>query len=87
MGGEHTSQMASAVTPLPKRGQAFLDARDSDRSLRVSWRPADGVFVISIWSGAGCLATFHLDQASLSSFLGGFVDQLTGTARPTAITR
>ncbi|HEX4432120.1 MAG TPA: hypothetical protein VHZ96_22815 [Frankiaceae bacterium] len=69
--------MVSAVTPLPKRGQAFLDARDGERSLRVSWRPEDGVFVISIWSGAGCLATFHLDQSNLSTFLGGFVDQLT----------
>jgi hypothetical protein len=72
--------MASAVTPLPKRGQAFLDARDGERSLRVSWRPDDGVFVISIWSGPGCLGTFHLDQRQLSGFLGGFVDQLTDAA-------
>ncbi|HEX4015428.1 MAG TPA: hypothetical protein VHX15_01715 [Frankiaceae bacterium] len=72
--------MVGAVTPLPKRGRAFLDARGDDRSLRVSWRPADGVFVVSIWSGSGCQATFHLAQEALSSFLAGFVDQLTEAA-------
>jgi hypothetical protein len=68
--------MAGAVTPLPKRGRAFLDARDSARSLRLSWHPDDRVFVISMWHGASCIGTFHLDQTQLSTFIGGFVDQL-----------
>jgi hypothetical protein len=70
--------MAGAVTPLPKRGKAFLDARDGARSLRTSWHPDDGVFVISMWHGASCIGTFHLDQTELSTFIGGFVDQLAG---------
>lgn len=72
--------MAGAVTPLPKRGRAFLDARDDARSLRLSWHPEDHVFVISMWHGASCIATFHLEQTQLSAFLGGFVDQLADTS-------
>jgi hypothetical protein len=72
--------MAGAVTPLPKRGRAFLDARDGARSLRTSWHPNDGVFVISMWHGASCIGTFHLDQTELSTFIGGFVDQLAQVA-------
>lgn len=47
-------------SPLPARGEVFLDARGDDRSLRVSWHPEADVVVLSLWRGEACAGTFRL---------------------------
>ena len=48
------------VTPLPASGEVFLDARGSDRALRVSWHSEAQVVVLSLWTGGTCSGTFRL---------------------------
>ncbi len=48
------------VSPLPARGEVFLDARGGARSLRVSWHDESGVVVLSLWRGPACAGTFRL---------------------------
>jgi hypothetical protein len=65
--------------PLPSRGGALFDARHSDRSCRISWHPDKGIFSISIWQEATCLATFHLTQDQVPEFISDFVRPLAQT--------
>ncbi len=69
--------MVARVTPLPNRGQVFFDERDPDRTMRVSWRPQEGVFVLSLWREAECTGTFRLPKEQLSGLMAAMVDQLT----------
>jgi hypothetical protein len=48
------------VTLLPAHGTVFMDPRDAGRSLRLSWHAEAGMFVLSMWRGDSCLATFQL---------------------------
>ncbi|MFZ0323248.1 MAG: hypothetical protein WAN48_03845, partial [Actinomycetes bacterium] len=48
------------VSPLPSNGSVFFDARDEGRSLRVSYHEGSGVFVLSLWRGSDCLASFRM---------------------------
>jgi hypothetical protein len=69
--------MALEVTPLPIHGEVFMDARGDDHTCRVSWREADGTFVLSIWRGAHCAASFQLPRADLPAFVSSFLVQLS----------
>lgn len=64
--------------PLPTRGGVLPDARRDERTCRISWHPEHGVFAISIWEDATCLATFQLPEDRLSEMISAFVDPLTG---------
>ena len=48
------------VRPLPATGEVFLDARGSDRALRVSWHAEADVIVLSLWHGGTCTGSFRL---------------------------
>ena len=48
------------VRPLPTAGEVFLDARGSDRALRVSWHAEADVIVLSLWHGDTCTGSFRL---------------------------
>jgi hypothetical protein len=50
----------SAALPLPVLGSIFLDARGSDRALRVSWHSEADLVVLSIWRDNVCTASFRL---------------------------
>ena len=50
----------SAARPLPALGSIFLDARGSDRALRVSWHSEADLVVLSIWRDNVCTASFRL---------------------------
>jgi hypothetical protein len=50
----------TAVAPAPLGAEFFLDARGGARSLRVRWRHADGLVVLSLWRGPECTGTFRL---------------------------
>ena len=49
-----------SVTPLPTAGEVFLDARGSDRALRVSWHAEASIIVLSLWHGDTCTGSFRL---------------------------
>jgi hypothetical protein len=64
------------VTPLPAHGAAFFDARDPRRSFRVSFHPAEGVFVLSMWRDGTCLSTFRLPTATAPELVASVVEAL-----------
>ena len=61
------------MTPLPQHGEVLVDAADPTRTFRVSWHPADELFVLSIWHGTVCRGTFRLRRDQLPAFLGARV--------------
>lgn len=69
--------MAVEVTPLPVHGEVFNDSRGGDRTCRVSWRAAEGVFVISTWHGTKCAASFRLSRSELPAFVSALLVQLS----------
>ena len=50
----------SAARPLPELGSIFLDARGSERALRVSWHAEADLVVLSLWRDNVCAASFRL---------------------------
>ncbi|MFZ5850699.1 MAG: hypothetical protein ACOYY2_04820 [Actinomycetota bacterium] len=50
--------------PLPQQGchpgAVYVDARGSERRLRVSWHSEQGLVVLSLWRGEICAGTFRL---------------------------
>jgi hypothetical protein len=50
----------SAARPLPALGSIHLDARGSDRALRVSWHSEADLVVLSVWRDNVCTASFRL---------------------------
>ena len=50
----------SAARPLPSVGSIFLDARGSERALRVSWHSEADLVVLSLWRDNVCAASFRL---------------------------
>ena len=50
----------SAARPLPELGSIFLDARGSDRALRVSWHAEADLLLLSLWRDNVCAASFRL---------------------------
>jgi hypothetical protein len=66
----------TTVTVLPAAGEVLFDARDGDRSLRVSWHPADDLCVMSIWRGGRCAATFQLARTEAPVLIDSLVEGL-----------
>lgn len=64
------------VTPLPAHGSVFFDARDPRRSLRVSFHPAEEVFVLSMWRAGTCQSTFRLPVGTAPDLVGSIVSEL-----------
>ncbi|MGZ4451203.1 MAG: hypothetical protein ACXVW4_15525 [Nocardioides sp.] len=64
--------------PLPETGSIFLDARGSDRALRVSWHQESGLVVLSLWRDNVCAGSFRLavdEVPELISMLRAGLDQ------------
>ena len=60
------------LTPVPRIGDLFIDARGDDRTMRVSLHPDRAIAVVSLWSSNTCRATFQLpleDAARLADLL------------------
>ena len=49
-----------AVRPLPELGSIYLDARGSERALRVTWHHEAGLVVLSLWRENVCAGSFRL---------------------------
>lgn len=50
----------SVVRPLPETGSIYLDARGTDRALRVTWHHESGLVVLSLWRENVCAGSFRL---------------------------
>lgn len=57
------------VTPLPTAGEVFLDARGSQRALRVTWHGEADLVVLSLWHGGTCTGTFRLPVAEVPDLI------------------
>lgn len=59
----------SRTIHYPYGVDCFLDDRGDGRSMRVRWHDVDRVYVISLWRGAECTATFRLPVDQVSSLV------------------
>ncbi|GAA0916352.1 hypothetical protein [Virgisporangium aurantiacum] len=60
------------LTPVPRIGDLFIDARGDGRAMRVSLHPDRAIAVVSLWSSSTCRASFQLpleDAARLAELL------------------
>jgi hypothetical protein len=65
------------VVPLPSCGEAFLDADDEGRLLRVSWsRDATEAVVLSLWRDDDCAGEFRLAAEDVLEFVRVLVEGL-----------
>ena len=55
--------------PLPESGAIFLDARGTDRALRVSWHHESGLVVLSLWRDNVCAGSFRLAVDEVPDFI------------------
>jgi hypothetical protein len=71
------------LTPVPRMGDLFLDARSDGRTMRVSLHPERGIAVVSLWAANTCRASFQLpleDAARLAELLAP--DNTADTGHP-----
>ena len=65
--------------PAPARDARatwFADDRGVHRRLKVTWHPEHKLFVLSIWDGDTCTATFRLPLGEAPRLIGALVDAL-----------
>ena len=65
------------VAVLPIRGGILLDARGSDRALRVSWHHEAGLVVLSLWRTDRCIGSFRLRQTEVPQLVHALVAGLS----------
>ena len=51
----------------------MLDARGSDRAMRVTWHHDVGVVVLSLWRAETCVGTFRLPQEAVPALIDALV--------------
>ena len=68
--------MSQPVVPLPSKGDVFLDARDRDRGMRVSWHHESGLVVVSLWRDNKCVATFQLAREEVPRLITALANGL-----------
>lgn len=52
----------ASIHALPANGEVFLDARDGDRAMRLSWHGDGDLAVFSIWRAGTCVASFQIGR-------------------------
>ena len=68
--------MDTAVLPLPSHGDVFLDARGSDRGMRVTWHHDAGLVVVSLWRGDTCIGTLQLPHDEVPRLIAALTEGL-----------
>lgn len=69
--------MTPSVVPLPSRGDVFLDARGTERGMRVSWHHDRGLVVVSLWRGDTCVGTLQLPREEVPRLIVALASGLT----------
>ena len=60
----------TVARPLPQTGSIHLDARGTDRALRVSWHHEAAVVVLSLWRDNVCTGSFRLSVDEVPELIG-----------------
>jgi hypothetical protein len=68
--------MDRAVLPLPSHGDVFLDARGTERGMRVSWHHEAGLVVVSLWRADTCVGTLQLPHDEVPRLIAALTDGL-----------
>jgi len=68
--------MNHAVVPLPSSGDVFVDARNPEKGLRVTWHQDAGVVVVSLWRGDTCTATLQLAPQDVPRLVAALTEGL-----------
>ena len=68
--------MTPSVVPLPLRGDVFVDARGSDRGMRVSWHHEAALVIVSLWRGDTCVGTLQLEHQEVPRLIAALADGL-----------
>ncbi len=68
--------MSPAVLPLPASGDVFLDARGSERGMRVSWHTELGLVVVSLWREDTCVGTLQLPRDQVPRLITALAEGL-----------
>jgi hypothetical protein len=68
--------MTPAVVPLPASGDVFMDARGTERGLRVSWHTELGLVVVSLWRADTCIGTLQLHRDEVPRLISALADGL-----------
>lgn len=72
--------MVEVVTPVPSRGEIFLDARGGSRALlRLSWHDDQGLVVLSLWREDCCAGTFRLPVGAVPQLVEALVSGLAAS--------
>ena len=78
--------MRPSVVPLPAQGDVFLDARGTDRGMRVTWHHEQGVVVVSLWRSDTCVGTLRLPHDEVPRLIAalaeGLAEAYAGDAAP-----
>lgn len=59
----------ASIHALPASGEVFLDARDGDRAMRLSWHGDGDLAVFSIWRAGTCVASFQLGRNEIPALV------------------
>jgi hypothetical protein len=68
-------------------GAWFADERGVERRLRVSWHADRQLFVLSLWQGDACTATFRLPLGQVPRLVGALLEGLGEAATGAASRR
>lgn len=71
--------MVEVVTPVPSRGEIFLDARGGSSALRLSWHDDQGLVVLSLWREDCCAGTFRLPVGAVPQLVEALVSGLAAS--------
>lgn len=73
-----------SVLPFPPRGRWAWDARGSERAVRVTAHPPEGMVNLSVWRDDTCVGTVRLRPDEVAGLVEGLTEGLARLAeRPT----
>lgn len=68
--------MTSAPTRLSPVSEVFLDARGSERALKVTWHHDEALVVLSLWRGDRCVGTLQLRAEEVPAAIASLAEGL-----------
>ena len=71
--------MTRVLVPLPSSGDVFLDARGTERGMRVSWHDEGALVVVSLWRADTCVGTLQLTRDEVPRLISALAKGLAET--------
>jgi hypothetical protein len=76
--------MTSTPLRLSPVSEVFLDARGSERALKVTWHHDDALVVLSLWRGDRCVGTLQLRAEEVPGAIAALAEGLGCHVAPAA---